>query len=155
MKIAVLSDSHNCADFGRFLSLCEQCDITVHCGDGDRDKEDLHSVFRGKIYTVRGNCDYFGENEVVFYADNLKVLALHGHTFGVKTGLGALRSYAEKIGADIVLYGHSHIPSADWIDGRLFVNSGSVGKPKNGYKPTYCIINIKDGKIYPEFKEIT
>lgn len=154
MKIAVLSDSHNGIGFGKFLTMCEKCDVIVHCGDGDRDKEDLQNVFSGKVYTVRGNCDYFGFDEEIFYAENFKVLALHGHAYGVKTDLGLLRTYAEKIGADIVLYGHSHIPSADWIDGRLFVNPGSVSKPQRGYNATYCMIEIKNGKIYPEFKKV-
>ena len=32
----------------------------------------------------------------------------------------------------ILLFGHTHLPYMKKVDGTLFVNTGSVGKPKDG-----------------------
>lgn len=153
MKILVLSDSHNGYSFGGFLEETKGCDIVVHLGDGDRDKADLKSVLSVPFYALRGNCDFSGLPEIKFNAGKFSVLALHGDRFFVKSDLSFLRRYAEDKNADIVLYGHSHIPSIDWFDGRLFVNPGSLCRPRDGYKPTYCIISIDGDNIRPELKE--
>lgn len=153
MKILVLSDSHNGFSFGKFLSTVNGADIVVHLGDGDRDKADLAAVLNVPFYALRGNCDFSGLREAYFAAGKFNILALHGDSFFVKSDLSYLRRYAEDRNADIVLYGHSHIPSIDWFDGKLFVNPGSLCRPRDGYKPTYCVIDINGDKICPELKE--
>jgi len=39
---------------------------------------------------------------------------------------------AKLAGSQVLLYGHTHLPYQKLINGTLFVNSGSVGKPKDG-----------------------
>jgi putative phosphoesterase len=39
---------------------------------------------------------------------------------------------AKLAGADVVLFGHTHLPYQKRIAGTTFVNTGSVGKPKDG-----------------------
>jgi putative phosphoesterase len=39
---------------------------------------------------------------------------------------------AKLAGTQVLLYGHTHLPYQKLINGTLFVNSGSVGKPKDG-----------------------
>ncbi|ETJ29577.1 Ser/Thr protein phosphatase family protein, partial [human gut metagenome] len=44
---------------------------------------------------------------------------------------------------DILLCAHTHIPCAKEFGNKLFINCGSVGKPKIGRpNPTYCIMDI-------------
>ena len=40
---------------------------------------------------------------------------VHGHRYGVKSGMGALLSHAAARDADIVLFGHTHIPHEECI----------------------------------------
>ena len=57
---------------------------------------------------------------------------------------------------DILICAHTHIPSIKYFGNKLFINDGSVGKPKIG-KPesTYCILDItKDGSIKATIKEV-
>ncbi len=42
------------------------------------------------------------------------------------------REMAAKSGADIMIYGHTHKPYRKNLDGKIFINAGSVGKPKDG-----------------------
>jgi putative phosphoesterase len=39
---------------------------------------------------------------------------------------------ARVAGAEVLLFGHTHLPYAKTVAGMLFVNTGSVGKPKDG-----------------------
>jgi len=59
---------------------------------------------------------------------------------------------AEKIEADIMIYGHTHKPYRKDIGGKVFINAGSVGKPKDG-DPRTCtaIIDITDKDVKSEF----
>lgn len=57
--------------------------------------------------------------------------------------------WAEEVGpleADIVLVGHTHLPSIRRIGGRLLVNPGSLGQPKSG-RPAACYAVWQDGRI--------
>jgi diadenosine tetraphosphatase ApaH/serine/threonine PP2A family protein phosphatase len=45
--------------------------------------------------------------------------------------------------ADVVVFGHTHLPYTKSVDGVLFVNVGSVGKPKDGDpRACYAIIDL-------------
>ncbi|MEN2985865.1 MAG: metallophosphoesterase family protein [Thermodesulfovibrionaceae bacterium] len=56
---------------------------------------------------------------------------------------------AEKANAQIMIYGHTHIPYFRRIDDYYFINAGSVGQPKDGDPRTcLCVIEIdKDVKV--------
>jgi diadenosine tetraphosphatase ApaH/serine/threonine PP2A family protein phosphatase len=41
------------------------------------------------------------------------------------------------IRAVVIVFGHTHVPYTKLVDGVLFVNAGSVGKPKDG-DPRAC-----------------
>jgi putative phosphoesterase len=45
---------------------------------------------------------------------------------------------AGKTDADILVYGHTHKPYRRDLGGRIFINAGSVGKPKDG-DPRACV----------------
>jgi len=49
---------------------------------------------------------------------------------------------AEKTDSDILVYGHTHRPYRKDFGGRVFVNAGSVGKPKDG-DPRACVALIE------------
>jgi putative phosphoesterase len=49
---------------------------------------------------------------------------------------------AEKGDADIMIYGHIHKPYRKDIGGKVFINAGSVGKPKDG-DPRACVAVVE------------
>ncbi len=59
---------------------------------------------------------------------------------------------AEKTRADVLVYGHTHKPYRRDIGGRVFINAGSVGKPKDG-DPRACaaLITVTQHSIEHEF----
>jgi putative phosphoesterase len=59
---------------------------------------------------------------------------------------------AGKVDADILIYGHTHKPYRKDFEGKVFVNAGSIGKPKDG-NPRTCLtlVEIAEDNIRHEF----
>jgi putative phosphoesterase len=61
---------------------------------------------------------------------------------------------AKLAGTDVLLFGHTHLPYQKSVSGVLFVNCGSVGKPKDG-NPNAGYVILKLGrKVEVEFKRV-
>jgi putative phosphoesterase len=57
----------------------------------------------------------------------------------------SLSRIAQSADADVLIFGHTHLPYVKEVDGVLFVNDGSVGKPKDGHpEAAYAILEIGD-----------
>jgi len=52
------------------------------------------------------------------------------------------RELAMEVGADVIVTGHSHIPMLKEVAGTLFVNPGSVGRPRDGPEASYAIVDF-------------
>ncbi len=62
---------------------------------------------------------------------------------------------ARKADADIMIYGHTHIPYRKDIDNKVFINAGSVGRPKDRDPRTcLCIVDITSDNVETEFLRI-
>jgi predicted phosphodiesterase len=51
--------------------------------------------------------------------------------------LSSFQRLARTSNADVIAFGHTHVPYVKRVEGVLFVNVGSVGKPKDG-DPRAC-----------------
>ncbi|QQO10410.1 metallophosphoesterase family protein [Breznakiella homolactica] len=82
---------------------------------------------------VRGNGDFDAAvpyAETVEFAGHTFFLS-HGHLSGVSNGMEILTAVAKSAGADAALFGHTHIPYWEEIEGILVLNPGSVGNPRS------------------------
>ena len=128
MKIVVASDSHGNKNLVDFLFSNEKFDCFVFCGDGIDDFTNYFDDSRLEI--VSGNCDWFSNffDEKTLVLCNRKIFVTHGHKYFVKNSLEKLAKVAKKIGAEIVLYGHTHKQYIKYIDGVYLVNPGTLKK---------------------------
>jgi putative phosphoesterase len=55
---------------------------------------------------------------------------------------------------DIIIFGHSHVPKNEYIDGTLFFNPGSVTDTVYAPYRSYGIIEIDKGEIKAEIYKI-
>lgn len=56
---------------------------------------------------------------------------------------------------DVIAFGHTHKPWHRVVDGVHFLNTGSVGKPKDGDRRAgYVVLSIGDGDPKPEFVRV-
>ena len=129
MKLAIVSDTHERVEEAKEgLGILGDFDVLFHAGDFYKDFLKLSSNFPDKIVAgVGGNCDpqYYPKSiliEILHY----KIFLLHGHQYNVKMGLNNLKFAAMEQEADIVIFGHTHIPFKEMIEGILFFNPGSV-----------------------------
>lgn len=63
---------------------------------------------------------------------------------------------AGKIDADVLIYGHTHKPYRKDLENKIFINAGSVGKPKDG-DPRACVtlIEITPDNVNVEFLRVS
>ncbi len=120
----VFSDVHgDYASFEKLLTFASKNDGLFFAGDGNiffstiEKKENYH--------VVKGNCDQFGIDEKIIDIDGVKILLVHGHNQGVKSGYLTLQLYAKEKACNVVIFGHTHIPFISQEEGILMINPGS------------------------------
>lgn len=149
MKIAVISDTHRSSyETNKILHIIEEVDMIIHLGDNVEDAETLAGYFKGRIISVRGNCDFgsFAPSERLEVVEGKKIFITHGHRYDVKYGLSNLKYKAEEVGADIVLFGHTHESLVEYEKGIWFINPGSASMPRDSSK-SIAILEIENSKV--------
>lgn len=88
-------------------------------------------------------------NELRFGADGKRVLLVHGSPRKINEylfedrPLSSFQRIAAASNADVIVFGHTHRPYTKLVDSVLFVNAGSVGKPKDGdWRACYAILDL-------------
>lgn len=159
MKILVFSDSHG-SDEAMKRALDTHgfnSELALHAGDGAHSFMIMSSSHPGIAFrAVRGNCDsprsllgtsVLDETEFIEVC-GYKLLLTHGHRLAVKMSTSTLISYARTMGADIVVFGHTHeqyeryVPAE--VEGEKPLYLFNPGAAKNGF---YGIIDIKENGI--------
>lgn len=68
------------------------------------------------------------------------------------------RKMAGHLGAragDIIAFGHTHKPWHRTVEGIHFVNTGSVGRPKDGdWRAGYVVVEMEGGEVEVEFRRV-
>ena len=142
--ILFLSDTHgNLSAIQKLNGIMRDCDYIVHAGDYYHDLREWQDEYCDKIYQVKGNCDG-GGGDLVFEVENVKVLLTHGDKYGVKSSIFKLLLRAKEVGANLVLYGHTHVADVLEVDGITLINPGSMSKFHDN---SYCYIVINKDKI--------
>ncbi len=104
---------------------------------------ELLGAVRDEIFCVRGNCDTEVDQMVLDFpilADYAllevgghTVFVTHGHKYDL-TSLPPLKT------GDVLLHGHTHIPTCEEKDGITYLNPGSVSIPKEGSPCSYMVL---------------
>ena len=142
MKILVLSDSHGNVD--NMIRAVErvQPQRVLHLGDCQRDLTALQAAFPGMpMEGVPGNCDWGScdQPERLLEIGGVRIFALHGHTRNVKHSPMAAMYAAKEYGAQVLLFGHTHVPLVDNDGSLLTLNPGAAGDPLH---PTCGVLTI-------------
>ena len=154
MKILVVRDTHR-KDDNLKLVLSEECplDMLIHLGDAEGSEHFIPDWVNPecRMEMVLGNNDFFSrlDREREIDIAGHKAFITHGHYYGVSMGPEGLVDEAKSRGCDIAMYGHTHRPFLDVIDGVTVLNPGSLSYPRQeGRRPSYMIIHVDaDGKM--------
>jgi putative phosphoesterase len=160
IKALIFSDSHKQFEPMR-LAIENEVGVNwiIHAGDMNDDVEDLMALYpKIPVASVKGNNDFAYYSEIPYHM----TLNIKGHKILVTHGHMILRSYfnheplaerAKAEGADIVFFGHTHMPCDETIDGIRLLNPGSVTQNRDGSPPSYMLVHISPEEVTAEKKE--
>jgi len=158
MRIGVVSDTHlsgsKCELPEKLVSALKECGLIIHAGDLI-DLCVLESLSRiAKVEAVCGNMDSRSvrqelEDKKIINAEGKKICVMHG--YGHPDNLvDILKNEFSSEKPDIIIFGHSHSPKNEYIDGILFFNPGSTTDTVFAPYRSYGIIEIDKGEIKAE-----
>lgn len=158
-KIAVLGDTHNRIEKLAEILKRQNIDYFLFTGDYYIDALKLSKELRVGFTGVLGNCDIISGKtgaslEEYLQIGGKKVYLLHGHQYRVKEGLHSLYYRAHELEADVVIFGHTHIPFYEKIDDILFLNPGSPSKPRQKSGGTYMLMSQEADYLNIKLHEI-
>ncbi len=151
MKALIFSDSH-----GNFQSIMDSVcseknvDLIIFAGDIQRDADSIMDSFAEiPLAYVLGNNDWSVHGvpyDRVFEFGEKRIFLTHGHKYHVKDSLYMLRQKARNVGADICVFGHTHVAFSEEMDGILMLNPGSAWY-------SYMVLEIAGGEVSVKLKE--
>ncbi|WP_232695644.1 metallophosphoesterase family protein [Brevibacillus daliensis] len=138
MSILIISDTHGMVKEVQEVVDRHQTEVILHCGDFCV-QQNLAPF--SSMELVQGNCDFekVPKEKVTRYKD-LTIFQTHGHLYDVKSSLLRLHYKAEEVGANVVLFGHSHYPICGIEKDVLFINPGSLLMPRGFHTPSYAVL---------------
>ena len=157
-RIIVVSDTHRDYKSLERLVLMHKktADLFIHLGDGAQELAAVKKIYPNvKWLQTPGNCDYAsGEASVGFYGCmKARIFYTHGHIYCVKYGLDALLTAGQEVGANMILYGHTHIPHVKHENRVYLMSPGSLGQPRGGGR-TYGVLDVSDSEIVCHISEL-
>ncbi|MBE6708822.1 MAG: metallophosphoesterase [Ruminococcaceae bacterium] len=153
-KILVVSDTHGSTYVLKALleappeGLC----AVFHLGDGSEESRRLMEKYPMYAYIgVKGNCDTgdtVSRDTVMTERGGVRFMLTHGHMYGVKASLMNAVVKAMEGGADVLLYGHTHIADDETFETSFgcvrAVNPGSARSAE------YAVVTVDNGNVSVE-----
>ena len=157
MRILIVSDTHKAhGNLERALEKEGPLDMLIHLGDVEGKADYIEAVAGCPVHMVSGNNDFFSDLpwEEEFFIGDHHVFITHGHGYFVGMNEDRLKAEARGRGADIVMYGHTHMPALTVEPDLITLNPGSISYPRQkGRKPSYILREVdQDGKVSCEIR---
>ncbi|HSJ65953.1 MAG TPA: metallophosphoesterase family protein [Gemmatimonadaceae bacterium] len=143
-RIGLISDTHGLLRPGVHDAFAG-VELILHAGDveGDGILDELALI--APVEAVYGNCDPPGHprlrQRIERAVAGVRIHVSHGHELGAPTP----DRLAARYDADVLVYGHTHVPLIARADGRLIVNPGAAGPRRFKLRPSVAILTIAGG----------
>jgi uncharacterized protein len=151
MLVGLISDTHNFFD-SRLPQLFAGVEHILHAGDIGLPRILLELEQIAPVTAVSGNTDDPGLNyrptEVVQLAG--RKFLVH-HIVNPRSLDDALQARISRERPDVVLFGHTHKPFNETIDGTLFLNPGYAGKSRFGMARTVALLHCVETSLRVEY----
>jgi uncharacterized protein len=144
IRIGLISDTHGLLR-PEVHSALHGVQLILHAGDvgGDEILDELALI--APVHAVFGNTDEVGNTRLRKAIDmvigDVTIHVSHGHELGAPKPEKLIARYA----ADVIVYGHTHIPLVTRAGGRLVVNPGAAGPARFEIVPSVAILEISNG----------
>ncbi|MBR3357046.1 MAG: metallophosphoesterase [Solobacterium sp.] len=150
IRIVLISDNHLLKDcIGVIRDMYPDADYFFHCGDSEMPRYLLDGYA-----CVQGNNDFYGEYplNLTLEIGKHRFLLTHGHRDMLYGRYDMLVHKAEKLGCDVVCFGHTHRYFDETLDGVRLLNPGSVWHNRDGSEPSYMLLTLRGSEILVERK---
>lgn len=143
VRIGLISDTHGLMRVEALAALAG-VEAILHAGDvGERTVlTELGAL--APVHAVCGNVDdaSLGLSATLKLSfGGVTIHMTHGHELGSPTPHALARRYA----GDVIVFGHTHRPLIQEVDGRLVVNPGAAGPRRFNLQPTVAVLTIEGG----------
>ncbi len=151
MRILIVSDTHGSVErvyeVYKKLAADSPVDLIVHCGDYADDAAKIMRHLGKKVLWVRGNCDgCFDEKEfAILETEAGNFFVCHGHMQNIGYSKQDLYYYAAQEDCIGVIYGHTHRADKTELGDFVFINPGSLTRPRDGSGGTFALLNTSEG----------
>jgi len=150
VKLGVISDTHGYLD-PRVETLFEGVDHILHAGDIGYASIILELEFIAPVTAVLGNNDTelsFKLTECVELGG--KKILLH-HIVNPRDLSDNVSNRIRRDRPDLVVFGHTHKPCSETVNGVMFFNPGYAGKPKFGAERSVALLEFDKKGISHKF----
>jgi len=147
--LGVISDTHGLLRPDVHTALAG-VELILHAGDvgGDEILDELELI--APVRAVYGNTDAPGQPRLSDAIDlsigGVAIHVSHGHEIGSPVAARLLERYA----ADVVVFGHTHLPLIARAGDRLVLNPGAAGPRRFDIMPSVARLTIRDGRADAE-----
>jgi uncharacterized protein len=158
MRILVLADTHSQPLSKELEDEFQSADLIIHLGDfTDRGLLDRLKAVK-EVRAVYGNMDGLDlrqalPKQLVFRCEGVAIGLVHGQGAPAQVIEGVRECFkGEKL--DSIVFGHSHMPMNEVIDGILFFNPGSPTDTVRAPFRSYGILEVKNKTIKGQIVKI-
>ena len=144
MKIGLISDTHGVLD-AAVAHLFDGVEAILHAGDwGDYGLlATLEQI--APVHSVRGNLD--APHRAFPKTLTVEIGGLRVHIqHKMKGDAREKKKLATHTGADLIVYGHTHAPAVEEVQGALFVNPGSANSLRSNL-PTAGLLVVQNESV--------
>jgi putative phosphoesterase len=161
LRVAVISDTHLPRGSRTLPDACVErlraADLVVHAGDvtGLEFWKQLQRL-GPPVVGVRGNVD---EPALAALLPETRVVEAEGGRLGVVHVGGPRLGRDERLrrrfpGCGAIVYGHSHLPQREFVDGVWILNPGSPTERRRAPSRTMLDLVVEHGRIVPELVDL-
>jgi uncharacterized protein len=151
MKLGLISDTHDFLD-PKIPGLFQGVKHILHAGDIGAPALLLGLELIAPVTAVSGNTD-----ESAFRYRSTQVLELAGRKFLIHHIVNPhaltdeLKARIARVRPDVVLFGHTHKPFSETIDGVLFFNPGYAGRQRFELRRSVALLHCDKKEIRAEY----
>jgi len=155
MQIGLISDTHSQLP-EQVFDIFSNVKHIFHAGDiGNQD------VIKGleiicPVHAVYGNIDVW---PITIYYPDMLICEIEGKRICVihdivKPKYFSYQMFKKNIEADVVIYGHTHVAHYEKFRHVIYINPGSISKPRDRKWSTVALLNLDRAPLKPDFIEI-
>ncbi|SCZ08012.1 YfcE family phosphodiesterase [Alkaliphilus peptidifermentans] len=143
VTVAVMGDTHNQFQIiNKLKDYMKDVDVIIHTGDHYDDINYIKKIYNKKVIGVKGNCDWNGSDVLIEEINGKIFFICHGHQYNVKSNLNGIFYKGKEANADIVIFGHTHIPYYAVEEDMTLLNPGSLAFPRAGSDKSFAILQV-------------